>query len=214
MKNNNTSGYHNKLCIAVITVIFMAGCKGTTDPLPISSNGPQGEQNETVVQMTRNINNIVQTNTADGFTNILDLPTVGSINYSGNVVWNLSDTNDSISNRMAGSLEIDVTFGSASVNFSGTASNFVDAQNNSMSGALSLSETDIDINGNPNRDATILISANGTLTDSLGQQIRIFSQLEGDFWGSNYNSIAGNVVGSATAGSISQRLDGIFATDR
>jgi len=70
----------------------------------------------------------------------------------------------------------------------GSVSNVVDDNGDALSGSLALGGSRLDRSGNPANDATLLVGASGTLTDSAGRDLIVGTQLEGDFLA---NALAG-----------------------
>lgn len=148
------------------------------------------------------------------YTSLSSVPTSGSATYLGYFAGNLADDDDSITDTLIGQIDMDVRFTSSSVSISGSVDNFVDDDNDALGGSLRLSNGSLNRSGNPNSDATLVISAAGTLTDDRGRDLDIGTQLEGDFLGNNHRAVGGEVLGSVTVNGRDQDFDGSFIAER
>lgn len=148
------------------------------------------------------------------YTNLSAIPTQGDANYQGYFSGTLADTGDSITDTLIGQIDLDVDFTSNSVRVSGHVDNFVDADDDALTGSLTLGSGSLDRDGNPSNDATLVLTASGTLTDDRGRDLAIGTQLEGDFLGDNHRAVGGEVLGSVTVNGSDQDFDGSFIAER
>jgi hypothetical protein len=148
------------------------------------------------------------------YTNLSVIPTTGSAEYAGFVYGELSNDSDTITDSVIGSLNLEVGFNAGGASFGGSASGFVDEDDNDLTGNLTVSSGSLDRTGNPADDATIGISLAGTLTDDADQDLVFGFALEGDFLGSEYNAIGGAALGSVTVDGVDQNFDGGFIAEQ
>lgn len=148
------------------------------------------------------------------YTDLSSVPIRGDANYQGYFSGNLANSNDSITDTLIGQIDLDVDFTATSVNVSGSVDNFYDEDDDPLSGSLRLSNGSLDRDGSPSNDATLVLSASGTLTDDRGRDLELGTQLEGDFLGSDYNAVGGEVLGSVTVNGTDQDFDGSFIAER
>lgn len=148
------------------------------------------------------------------YTDLSAIPTRGDANYQGYFSGNLANTSDSVTDTLIGQIDMDVTFTSTSVDISGDVDRFVDDDNDDLTGSLTLTGGRLDRDGNPSNDATLVLTASGTLTDDRGRDLNIGTQLEGDFLGTGHRAVGGEVLGSVTVNGNDQDFDGSFIAER
>jgi hypothetical protein len=148
------------------------------------------------------------------YTAISSVPQSGSAVYDGYVTGQLANRSDTVTDTLLGQLRMTVGFTNSSVIVTGAARNFIDDDNVALSGSLDLSNGSLDRAGSPSNDATLLISANGTLRDAQGRNLVIGTQFEGDFLGTSRGAVGGEVLGSVTVNGIDQDFDGGFIAER
>ena len=148
------------------------------------------------------------------YTELSTIPVSGRADYNGYLGGALSNKSDKITNSIVGDMSLSITFDRTSPSVTGKAENFRDADDAAMTGTLTLSNGSFDRNGDPNSDATLTLSANGTLRDAQNRNLVFGGQLEGDFLGNKYNAVGGEVLGRVTQGGIDQNFDGTFIAER
>lgn len=145
------------------------------------------------------------------YTGLSAIPTTGSADYTGFIYGELANTSDDITDSVIGSLTLEVGFNAGGASFGGTASGFVDEDDNDLTGSLTVSSGTLNRDGNPANDATVGIALSGTLTDTADRDLTFGSvALEGDFLGSAYNAIGGAALGRVTVDDVDQDFDGGF----
>lgn len=148
------------------------------------------------------------------YTALSDIPTRGSASYDGYFAGELANTSDNVTDTLIGAMTLDVGFNTTSVQVSGSVSGFVDSDDNALSGQLTLTAGSLDRGGNPSSDATLMMTASGTLTDAQGRELVMGTQLEGDFLESGYAAVGGDVLGSVRVDGVDQDFDGGFIAAR
>ena len=84
-----------------------------------------------------------------------------------------------------------------------------------MSGILEFSNGALDRVKDPNKDATLTLTASGTLTDIDANTFFFGTRLEGDMLGANYNAVGGDVLGKVTQNNgTPEDFTGIFIAER
>lgn len=148
------------------------------------------------------------------YTALSAVPTSGSATYDGYLRGDLANTTDSVTDMLLGEMSMRVTFTTSSVTVTGDVSGFVDDDDEPLTGSLSLGNGSLDRGGSPTNDATLLVSASGTLTDDQGRTLVVGTQLEGDFLGTGHAAVGGEVLGSVTVNGVDQDFDGGFIAER
>ena len=148
------------------------------------------------------------------YTSLSSLPTNGTATYDGHFSGQLANTTDSVTDTLIGAMTLNVGFQTNTVQVSGSARDFVDGDNNALSGQLTFSAGSLDRGGNPSSDATLRMTASGTLTDTQGRDLVFGTRLEGDFLGAGHAAIGGEVLGSVTVNGVDQDFDGGFIAAR
>lgn len=148
------------------------------------------------------------------YTSLSSLPTSGTATYDGYFSGQLANTNDNVTDTLIGAMSLDVGFRTNTVQVSGSVSDFVDSDDNALTGELTLSAGRLDRAGDPGSDATLTMQARGTLTDAQGQNLVIGTQLEGDFLGTGHAAVGGEVLGSVQVNGADQDFDGGFIAQR
>ena len=148
------------------------------------------------------------------YTELSAIPVSGRAEYNGYLGGTLSNKSDSITDSIVGDMSLSITFASTSPSVTGTATNFRGADDAVMAGSLTFSDGNFDRNGDPDSDATLTLSATGTLRDAQNNDLVFGGQLEGDFLGSQYDAVGGEVLGRVTQGGVDQNFDGTFIAER
>jgi hypothetical protein len=148
------------------------------------------------------------------YTDISAIPTTGGAEYAGFVYGDLSNGSDAIADSVIGSLNLEVAFNPSGATFSGTASDFVDEDDNNLIGSLTVSDGALDRSGNPADDATVGVNLAGTLTDDADRDLVFGFALEGDFLGGDHDAIGGAALGRVTVDGVNQDFDGGFIAER
>lgn len=199
-------------------LLMLAACGGgggdapmvTSVALPSAQTPPQAD-----TQMRANRAALLDRYTdPTRYTDLSSIPTSGSATYDGYFAGQLANTTDDITDTLIGVMTLNVGFTSSSAQFSGSVSGFVDSDENAVAGQLTLSAGSLDRGGNPASDATLLISANGTLQDAQGRSLEVGTQLEGDFLGAGHRAVGGDVLGSVRVNGVDQDFDGGFIAER
>lgn len=144
------------------------------------------------------------------YTPLSTIPTGGSATYDGYLSGRLANRTDTITDTLIGAMTLNVGFSGTSVQVSGSVRNVVDSGNAALSGQLTLSSGSLNRSGNPASDATLLMSARGTLRDAQGRDLAISTRLEGDFLGAGHAAVGGEVLGSVRVNGVDQDFDGGF----
>ena len=153
-------------------------------------------------------------NTPRAFTDLAIIPTSGGATYAGYISGDLANQSDTITDSVLGQMSLDVTFTSTSVTLTGMADQFYDDDNAALQGSLTFANGSLDRAGDPDADVTLTLTMNGTLTDAQNRDLVIGATLEGDFLGSAYDSIGGDVLGRVNVDGTSQDIDGLFIAER
>lgn len=184
-----------------------------TTPAPTPPTAPTPGDDLNTMEAGRDALLATYANPLD-YTDLSAIPTRGDANYQGYFSGNLANTGDSITDTLIGQIDMDVDFTSNSVRVSGSVGSFVDEDDDALSGSLTLGNGSLDRDGNPSNDATLVLTATGTLTDDRGRDLDIGTQLEGDFLGSGHAAVGGEVLGSVTVNGTDQDFDGSFIAER
>ena len=181
-----------------------------TPPTPAPTPGVA----QTGAQMRNGATGLVGDFTPITYTALGSVPTSGSATYNGYLYGNLANRSDAVTDSVIGQMAMQVGFTSTSVSISGNVTDFVDASDAAMAGSLTLSNGSLNRNGNPAGDATLTVSANGTLTDSANRALAVGVQLEGDFLGGSYGGVGGEALGKVSVNGADQDFDGGFVGAR
>jgi len=146
------------------------------------------------------------------YTDPNSVPTSGMANYAGYFLGQMANTDDIITNSLTGDMDFQLDF-AASGMVSGTVSGILDDGGNPMSGQIVLSGGRLDRSGDPDIDATFGFEGNGSLTDISSNTIDLDLVFEGDFLGPVADGIAGDILGRAQFGGISQSVGGAFIAE-
>ncbi|MGR3342331.1 MAG: hypothetical protein ACU0DI_03755 [Paracoccaceae bacterium] len=133
------------------------------------------------------------------------LPAGGSASYTG--VMRLDAQLGAGSTSMAGALNLVANFAADSI--SGSANNFYDDADNSMTGSLVISNGVLDRAANTAIEYTFSSVLAGTLAGG-GENFVISADLSGDFLGPSFGAVVGVIAGTATTGFGSGYLFGEF----
>lgn len=148
------------------------------------------------------------------YTDLSSIQTSGSATYNGYIGGDLSNTADALPDSVIGEMALVVNFNNTSVSVSGSADNFRDGNNGVLTGNLQFSDGALDRDGDPSSDATLTLSADGTLTDASNRAMVFGSRLEGDFLEADSAGVGGNVLGRVSYGGANQDFDGSFIAER
>lgn len=149
------------------------------------------------------------------YTALSAIPLSGDADYTGFIYGELSNGSDDITDSVIGSLTLEVGFNAGGASFGGTANGFVDADDNDLTGSLTVNGGSLNRAGNPADDATVDVVLAGTLTDTADNDLEFSSvTLEGDFLGSAYDAIGGAALGGVTVDGVNQDFDGGFIAER
>jgi hypothetical protein len=238
MKNQfKIHSMRRSLC-TVIVFASLAGCGGgggaasdvpmmtsaptpvTTDPVTTPVTTPTTTDPVTIPTTTTNSGKmaaqaaLITDYSPITYTELSTIPVSGGAEYNGYLGGTLSNKSDAITDSIVGDMSLSITFASTSPSVTGTATNFRDADDAVMTGSLTFSSGNFDRNGDPDSDATLTLSANGTLRDAQNNDLVFGGQLEGDFLGSQYDAVGGEVLGRVTQGGVDQNFDGTFIAER
>ncbi len=208
------SGMKNQVGLVASAAIMLAGCGGSqvavfSAPAPAPVAVPT-TPDEAAIAARAARTALFASYTPVVFTNIDVVPLTGNANYQGYMTANLGNINDTVTNTLSGQMTLNIEFEQFGFSLSGIAHQFFDGNDIGLNGTLVLSDGRFDRAGNPNENATINITTSGTLTDVQGRELMIGAQLEGDFLGSSYEGIGGDLLGRVTIDGATQNLDGIF----
>lgn len=146
------------------------------------------------------------------YTELTDVPPVGSASYRGFVSAQLSNTSDNVTDTLIGELSIDVNFAESDI-VTGAAEGFLDENGLPLTGMLVLSNGTLDRAGDPNTDATFTFAGAGSLVDASGQTLNILANFEGDFLENNYSGVGGDFLGQIIVDGNAQSLGGLFIAE-
>lgn len=145
------------------------------------------------------------------YTSLAVVPASGSAAYAGYLYGDLSISGGDTTDSLVGRLTLAVDFAPQTATFSGTATDFVDARDASLTGTLDVSGGSFNRDGNPASDATLRgIAVAGTLREGDGTTWDVGMRLEGDFLGDSAEAIGGEAIGRITVGGAAQDFDGGF----
>lgn len=195
-----------KLATFAVAALLLGGCGG--------SSAVSGRQDITALdQIDAAIGQLQTKHPAGSYTPLSTLAvTTGTVTYEGFMRSSLANTSDTVTDVLAGQVDIAVAFDSPEM-VDGTAHSFVDEDGNSMSGQLTLSGGALNLAGDPTSDFTFQFDGDGQLQDSSGRQIDLEVSFDGDFLGATAEAIGGDVTGTATVGGNAQSLQGLFVVE-
>lgn len=205
---------------SLFALSLLAACGGGGDSSsPGGGSGGTASQQKTFNQLDNirddfesRYNYATTTNFADA-TLPTTLPSSGSFTYNGVIGARLPQPVGDL--EVLGDLQLNMNFSSDT--FSGTAQNFIDENSDTYSGILGIRNGDIDNNVNIATDYTFVADINGTLVDNVNDVYIIDGDILGDFYGPNYDWVAGRVDGTIdTPGGIVPLNDtnSVFAASR
>lgn len=210
-----------KYGIAVGLLLTLSACGGGGDPMvtpapspnptPTTPTTPAPGDSATWAARTALLATHTEPTT---YTSLSSIPTSGTATYDGYFSGQLANTTDSVADILIGAMSLDVGFQTSTVQVSGSVSDFVDGDDNTLSGQLALTAGSLDRSGDPGSDATLLMTASGTLTDGQGRDLIIGTQLEGDFLSAGHAAVGGEVLGSVRVNGVDQDFDGGFIAAR
>jgi len=148
------------------------------------------------------------------YTTLAVVPASGSAAYAGYLYGDLSTGEGDVTDTLAGRLTLQVAFGAETATFTGSASDFVDGRDDTLSGTLTVSGGSFNRDGNPSADATLRgIAVDGTLQDGDGTDWAVGVRLEGDFLGETAEAVGGEAIGRVTVGGTALDFDGGFIAE-
>ena len=201
------------------TSIFLIGCGGSSSS---PTEAPQGTETPTIPPLQTDPANMIEAldSLADAFSSpivyspLQNIPTTGTATYDGYFFVELSNGSDSLPDELIANLRLQVSFNPNNVSAGGSASNFFDENQDTLSGEVTLTSSNLDRTGNPNSDATFTASMSGNLSPKTGSDFGIAARLEGDFLGASHDALGGAVFGRATQDGELQDVDGRFIAAR
>lgn len=205
--------------LAVAFLVCLSACGGAGDPMTIptptpptnptgpSTTGPQMRA-DAVAMIASHTNPV-------SYTPLSQLPLGGSpYTYNGFFFGDLANTSDGIADNLIGRMQLQITFNATSASVSGTVDQFVDDNNDALTGQLTFSAGSLDRTGSTGANATFEATANGQLTELDGDVLTINTALEGDFIGATFPAVGGDVFGGVTTLGGTQNFDGGFVAER
>lgn len=173
------------------------------DPVPTTSDGQRAAATDLLADWAPN-------GTVD-YTALGAVPAAGRAVYTGFLYGDLSVNGGDTTDSLVGRLTLAVDFGADTADFTGLASNFVDARDAPLSGSLMVSGGSFNRDGNPASDATLRgIAVDGVLQDGDGVDWDFGVRLEGDFLGDTAEAVGGEALGRVTIGTAARDFDGGF----
>lgn len=130
------------------------------------------------------------------------LPASGSSRYVG-----VLEIGDDIAQLASGAMTLNVNFGTDSV--TGSVTDWVDFEDEPMSGQLAISAGDIDRGADVQNEFTFSADLGGTLTTVLDEQIGVDAVIFGDFF-QNQTLVAGGAQGEYLLNGQSFPMTGLF----
>ena len=219
--DENISQFYNGGVAAVMLLSVLSACGGTAATTPTVTPPPTTVTPVTPTTVTTSLAQMSVTNTAllaqytpVVYTDLAIVPSSGSMIYTGIVQGDLSNTGDTLTDEVTGEMTLSVTFRPTTANVSGSAKNFRDKEGAAMTGSLTFSGGAFDRDGDTSSDATLRLSANGTLTDTNSQQLVFVTRFEGDFLGSSYDAVGGDMLGGVAHNGTTQNFDGTFIAEK
>nr|WP_271514125.1 hypothetical protein [Flavimaricola sp.] len=145
-----------------------------------------------------------------GLTNLSQLPSEGSVHYTGAVA--LEDQSRTLA--IIGALSVVANFGGQQ-SINGLAENFTGSDNKPFRGTLYLSNGIIDPSVGAEIGTSYPVTADltGSLTDDV-RSYAIDAQIGGHFIGADYNGIAGFADGTVTSNIGQDTIAGVFNVER
>ena len=196
---------------------LLAGCGGSSAPVttepgpplpPASEFEEMSDEQEAMIELYRSPSLEFE------YTPLASIQTDGVAVYNGYLGGALANSSDGLTDAIIGEMSLTVEFTISSVNVSGSATNFFDDDGAPMTGNLTFSNGDLDRGGDPNSDATLTLTANGTLIDADTNSLVFGTELEGDMLGTDYSAVGGAVLGKVTHIGTIQDIDGTFIAER
>ncbi|WP_221235453.1 hypothetical protein [Yoonia ponticola] len=205
--------------VACVMLSGLAACGGGGDSDPVTDvvvpSGGSTTTDTTLSGPRASATTLLATWAPPTYTSLGAIPVSGGANYDGYLFGDLSNESDDITDKVVGSLSIRASFNAGGASFTGTASDFIDSDDNDMTGTLAISGGALDRNGNPASDATVRgVQVAGTLTDNADHDLVFAVQLEGDFLGDSYDAIGGDALGGVSVDGVDQDFDGGFIAER
>lgn len=149
---------------------------------------------------------------SDDFSSSEALMSVGRASYGGTIFGRFNDGSEEVT-ELFGEMTILVDLLDHSQGLSGYADGFVTTDGSSASGRLNLSNTLVDVMGDPHNDYTISGDLLGHLEFPGSEMLDISLRIEGDFYGTTAHLVAGGVQGVVTTNSEISQFVGRFVTE-
>lgn len=194
------SGSVKKYAFLIAAGILAACGSGSTD---------QDQQVNQFDQLNAAANALIADNLPLVYTDLAsDIPS-GTVGYAGYLVAYFENTNDDITDAMAGRMELDVSFDAPEM-VSGRALGIYDEEGRRLTGTIDLTGGVLDRGGNPETDATFTFDGNGALVDANNSRLSMTMLFEGDFLNAGATGLGGNILGTLTENGVGQTLEGLF----
>lgn len=193
--------HYSRHLSSIAFVIAISGCSGSGSPIPFSS------------QDTR-LNSLTSETSGVLFTRVSSLPTSGSVSYQGVAELNVTPTIGPGTERLLGSMGMNISFSNNTANANITG--LVNSQDQHYEGRLSMTNGVLDRSVVPSSGGRGAISGDleGTLTRPVLGDLEISASLNSNFVG-NGSWMAGSIF---DAGDITDpdaaRVTGEFILDR
>lgn len=128
-----------------------------------------------------------------------NIPTSGNAQYAGVMIW---DTGDALSERevYAGDMTVFADFDAPPGDtLDGSVKNIIDDSDRAVTGVLDVTFGAIDRLADPLTEYQAIMDLEGDLTDADGVSYAFSSIADGDFVGSNYQGLVGEIEGTMTS---------------
>ena len=166
-----------KNAVTVIALIIVAGCSG-------------GGGDRSFADAEREAIELAATLEDLEISSVAQLPTSGSAAYEGMIGVAVPGY------AVLGDLNVNVNFASESI--TGNAGNFIDSDDERISGSLAIDNGSFIRNADPLTEFQFTADIGGALSDSDGNYL-VDGQLLGDFLGQNQEGMSGLVVGTISS---------------
>lgn len=168
---------------------LLAGCTGNSD---FSFSDPGSSSYNAVVSGFENLQDAFDLSL---ITPTGSIPDIGdAVHYDGYMRLHASDHVSGEREEYAGDARLTANFEMDTVG--GSASNFFDSSNRSVSGTLALSAGTIDRTADPSTEWQIGADIDGVLTDGDGVDLEVSASLVGDFLGPEAQGYESEIIGT------------------